>query len=262
MGQGNDDDIRQRVLRGGRVAGAMVFECFSPGMPAILQQAGCEFALFDMEHAGLGYETFKACVAGCRGLPISPMVRVPTAGYTWLARALDVGAEGVMVPMVESVEQARLIVESVRYPPLGRRGAAFGMAHDHYAVGPVTDKIAAANRRNLVIAQIESERGLAVVEQIAAVEGIDVLWVGHFDLSNFLGIPGQFDSPVFDAAVDRIVAAARAHGKALGFMASDAGWVKWARDKGFNMVAAGPDHGLLRTAFAGLVGQIRATGAS
>ena len=113
-----------------------------------------------MEHTGLGYETLKWLFASCRGLPIEPMVRVPRGEYTWLARALDLGARGVMIPMVESAEQARSIVEACRYPPVGRRGAAFGFAQCDYLGGDVGQKIAEANARTMVIAQIETERGL------------------------------------------------------------------------------------------------------
>ena len=83
------------------------------------------------------------------------------------------------------------------------------------------------------------------MEEIAAVEGIDCLWLGHFDLTNFLGIPGQFDNPDYLAAVKRIVAAGRRHGKALGFMAADANWARQYRKHGFNMIATGTDQGIL-----------------
>lgn len=252
-----DATIRNRVLAGETVVGAMIFEFQVPGMPAILSQTGCEYVLYDMEHSSHEYETLKWNVAACRGLPVRPMVRVPTTSYTWIARALDAGAEGVMVPMVESAEQARVIVESMRYPPAGRRGAAFGIAHDHYTGGAVDKKVRQANERNLAIAQIESERGVAAVEEIAATDGIDVLWVGHFDLSNFLGIPGQFDAPEFEAAVSRVVAAARKHNKALGFMAGDAQWVDWARKKGFNMLACGTDQSLFAGAVRAMVGLMK-----
>ena len=103
----------------------------------------------------------------------------------------------------------------------------------------------AADARNLIIAQIETERGLAEVEEIAAVDGIDCLWLGHFDLTNFLGIPGEFDNPLYLDAVKRIVAAGRRHKKALGVMAADAIWAKQYKRLGFNMIATGTDHGIL-----------------
>jgi 2-dehydro-3-deoxyglucarate aldolase/4-hydroxy-2-oxoheptanedioate aldolase len=158
--------------------------------------------------------------------------------------------------MVESAAQARSIVEACRYPPVGRRGAAFGFAQCDYLGGDVAQKIAEANARTMVIAQIETERGLDQVEAIAAVEGVDVLWVGHFDLSNFMGIPGQFGDPRFDAAMRRVAEVCRRHGKAAGFMATDITWIDRVHDMGYTMIAAGTDSGLLQQAFTGLVERI------
>ncbi len=249
--------LRQRVMAGEPVLGSMVFEFFAPGTAQILKNAGCTYVLYDMEHSGLGFETLKTQIAHCRGLGLAPMARVPRSDYHFLARALDIGCEGVMIPMVESVEQARAIAEATRYPPKGRRGAAFGFAHDGYERGSPADKIKFANARNLVIGQIETERGLEHVDAIAAVDGIDVLWVGHFDLTNFLGIPGQFDHPTYHAAIQRVVAAGRKHKKGLGFMVSDAQWAKACKAAGFNMLAAGTDMGLLQAGVASILESVR-----
>lgn len=237
--------IRERVMAGEQVLGAMIFEFFSPGIPQLLCNAGCEYVLYDMEHTGIGLETMKQQVAYCRGLPITPMVRVPRGEYHFLARALDIGMQGVMIPMVESAEEAARIADATRYPPVGRRGAAFGFAHDDYSGGDPKQKMARANAEVTVIAQIETERGLANVDEIAAVEGIDVLWVGHFDLANFLGIPADFQNPIFLDAVSKVVAAARRAGKGLGFMPADAAWAREYKGYGFNMLAVGTDQGLL-----------------
>ena len=253
---------KRDLLAGNTVAGAMVFEFFSPGVSTILANAGCRFVLFDMEHSGLGFETLKWLISSCRGLPIEPMVRVPRGEYAWLARALDLGARGVMIPMVESAEQARSIVQACRYPPAGRRGAAFGFAQDDYTGGDVAAKVQRANERTLVIAQIETERGLDRVDEVAAVDGVDVLWVGQFDLSNFLGIPGQFDDPRFDQALRRVVQVATQHGKAAGFMASDGAWIDRVRALGYTMIAVGTDQGLYGAAVRSLVARVDASSVS
>lgn len=249
--------IRNRVLAGEQVLGAMVFEFFSPGLAQIMARAGCEYLIYDMEHTGVGLETMKDQVAFCRGLPVKPMVRVPRGEYHFLARALDIGMQGVMVPMVESGAEAARIAEACRYPPAGRRGAAFGFAHDDYAPGDPGEKMRAADARNLVIAQIETERGLENVDEIAATEGVDVLWVGHFDLANFLGIPGEFANPVFTDAVKAVVAAARRHGKGLGFMPADADWATEYKGYGFNMLAVGTDQGLLMKGVADVLASVQ-----
>jgi 2-dehydro-3-deoxyglucarate aldolase/4-hydroxy-2-oxoheptanedioate aldolase len=243
-----ETNLKAKLANGGHAFGTMVFEFFTPGMPAIVASANADFILFDMEHAGSGFETLKSLMAGCRGLGLAPLIRVPHDDYHFIARALDIGAHGVMVPMVETVEQARHIVSCAHYPPHGRRGAAFSVAHDDYLPGPPGQKMAAARARTIVIPQIETATGLANVEAIAAVEGVDVVWLGHFDLTNSMGIPGQFDHPDYSTAVARIVAAARAAGKSAGFMAGDETWARDYWEHGFRMIAYGLDHLVFRNA--------------
>jgi len=252
-----DNPVKRTLERGGCAFGTMVFEFFSPGLPQILRAAGAEFALFDMEHSGVGIETMKTQAALCRGINLVPMVRVPASQYHLVSSVLDAGMMGVMVPMVETAAQAREIVSFTRYPPRGVRGAAFGVAHDDYEPGPVPDKIRAAIARTLVIALIETTRGAEAVDEIAAVDGVDVLWLGHFDLTNFMGIPGAFEDPRYLSAVKAIVAAAQRHQKAAGIMAADD---KWARDYlglGFNIIAYGLDHMLLQQALSAGLAALR-----
>jgi 2-dehydro-3-deoxyglucarate aldolase/4-hydroxy-2-oxoheptanedioate aldolase len=198
-------------------------------------------AASDMEHTGWGMDTVRMLLATARATYMVPIVRVTAAEYHFIARVLDLGAAGVMVPMVESCEQARWIVESAKYPPEGRRGAAFGVAHDDYTGGDIVTKMQAAIREQLLIAQIETARGVENVAEVAAVDGIDVLWVGHFDLTNSLGIPGQFTHPSFLGAVGRVLDACREHGKISGFMASDAEAGRALLAQGFRILAYGGD---------------------
>jgi len=249
--------LKARLAAGGTAFGTMPFEFFTPGVPAICVAAGAEFLLYDMEHSGVSFETIKAQVAACRGLDIVPMARVPATQYHFIARLLDAGALGVMVPMVETREQAELIVSCCRYPPAGIRGAAFGVAaHDDYTGGDVAAKIAAAHERTLVICLVETARGIENVDAIAATPGVDVVWLGHFDLTNFMGIPAQFDHPRYRAAVDALLAACQRHGKTPGFMAMDETWARDYRAKGFRMIAYGVDvlllQGALRRGLAAL----------
>jgi 2-keto-3-deoxy-L-rhamnonate aldolase RhmA len=242
--------LKQRVLAGERVLGHMVLEFFVPAVPQLVKVAGAEFLLLDMEHTGCSLETLKAMIAACRGVGIAPVVRVPATEYHFIARALDVGAHGIMVPIVETREQAEFIVSCTRYPPLGRRGAAFGVAHDDYQGGTPAEKMEAAHRRTLVITQIETPKGVENAAAIAAVPNVDVLWVGHFDLTNFMGIPGQFDHPDYHAALAKVVGAARANGKGTGFMALDERWGKEYLERGFSMIAYGMDSNLYQKAVA------------
>lgn len=243
-----DNPLKSRLAAGERAVGAFVFEFMTPGLPQLCRNASADYVLYDMEHTGTSFETIRAQMALCRGLPIVPLVRVPRPDYHFIARALDVGALGIMVPMVGSAEEAAHIVSCTRYPPLGRRGAAFGFAHDDFEGGEPAAKVAALNARTLVIAQIETADGLANVEAIAATPGIDVLFLGHFDLTNFMGIPGQFQHPSYLAALDRIVGACAKHGKTAGFLAMDDGWTHEYLARGFRMIAYGVDHLMLQEA--------------
>jgi 2-keto-3-deoxy-L-rhamnonate aldolase RhmA len=212
--------VKQALSSGGVAIGTLVFEFGTTGIGRMAAAAGADFVLFDMEHTGWSTETLRSLVATTRAADTVPQVRVPAVKKHMIARALDVGAMGIMAPMVESVEQARLLVSSAKYPPDGRRGAAFGVAHDDYTGGDVAEKMRSANSEVLLIALIETTAGLEHVDNIAAVDGIDVLWIGHFDLTNSLGIPAQFDHPLYLAAVERVLEASQRHGKATGFMVS------------------------------------------
>jgi 2-keto-3-deoxy-L-rhamnonate aldolase RhmA len=249
---------KAKLQRGECVFGSMVFEFLVPGLPQMLANAGAEFIMYCMEHTGTGYETLKNQFALCRGLPIVPLMRVPAPDYHFIARALDIGAMGVMVPMVETAEQAAHIVSCTKYPPAGRRGAAFAFAHDDYEAGDIAEKIRILNERTLVIPMIETAKGLENVEAIAAVPGVDVLWLGHFDLTNFLGIPGQFNHPLYTNGVDRIVAACRKNNLAPGFMAADEEWGRAYAKKGFRIIATGLDQLMLQAAVKRQIDTLRA----
>jgi 2-keto-3-deoxy-L-rhamnonate aldolase RhmA len=254
--------IKTALAAGGSAVGAMVFEFFSPGLPQICRNAGAQFVLYDMEHTGLSFETLKNQVALCRGLDVAAYCRVPRGEYHFIARALDIGALGVMVPMVGSAAEAADIVACTRYPPQGRRGAAFGFAHDDYRPGNVRDTMAALHERTLVIVQIETVEGLDDVEAIAAVPGVDVLWVGQFDLTNFMGIPGDFAHPDFNAALGRILAACRASGKTPAILATDEASARDFASRGFRLMAYGIDQLLLQAALCHGLDVVRSAMAS
>jgi len=249
--------VKEKLLAGQPAFGAFGWEFLVPGLPQIVKAAGAEFLLIDMEHAGTSYETLKQQVALSRGIELVPMVRVPANQYHYISRALDLGAMGIMAPMVGSAEEARHIVSCTRYPPEGRRGAAFGFASDDYLGGSVTEKIKVANARTLVICLIETEEGVRNIDEIAAVPGVDVLWLGHFDMTNFLGIPAQFDHPKYIDAIDRMVAAARKHNKVLGFMSADDQWSRTYWNKGFRLFAYGVDSMLLQGALSAGLATLR-----
>lgn len=238
--------VKQKLRAGPVSLGHMVFEFATTGIARLAASAGAEFVIYDMEHTGWSMETIRMLLATSRpdsgdADAMVPMVRVPATEYHFMARALDMGAMGLMIPMVETPEQARQIVQSTKYPPVGRRGAAFGVSHDDYRGGDAVAKMQSANDEILLIAQIETARGLENVEAIAAVNGIDILWVGHNDLTNSMGIPGQFDHPRYVEAIARILDVARRHAKFAGMMATSVDIGKALLAQGFRILAYGGD---------------------
>lgn len=242
--------VRQSLEGGGSAFGFMAFEFFSPGLFSVAERAGADFVILDMEHSGAGPDTMKAQLAFARGTGVAPFVRVPGLAQHLIAPMLDAGALGIMVPLVETVEQAREIVAACRYRPQGRRGLGFAVGHDDYSGGGVEAKIAAANRRTLVIALIESEKGIANADAIMAVPGIDVGWMGHYDLTDSMGFPGDFTRAAFDRCVTTLVDACNRHGKAAGFLAGDVATALAWQARGFRCLCYGTDVSLMRDGLA------------
>ena len=238
--------------------GHFIVEFATPGIGHIMENAGCEFVLFDLEHSGFGFETVKSAIRYFEAADIAPIVRVPSKEYHHIARACDMGAEGIMLPMVGNPKEARAILDCMKYHPEGKRGVALGVAHDAYTGGAVPKKLAAANEKTTLFCQIETAEGVKNADAIAAVDGVDCLWVGHFDLSVSLGIPGEFSNPKFIKAIDTVVAACKKHKKALGRLVPNVetgiDFYKW----GFDFICYSGDVWVLQNALTEAVALLRA----
>jgi 2-dehydro-3-deoxyglucarate aldolase/4-hydroxy-2-oxoheptanedioate aldolase len=231
-----NNPVKRRLREGGVAIGTMMFEFNTSGIARIAAEAGAEFAVFDMEHTGWSIETIRMLMATARAAELVPMVRVPSLQYHFIARVLDVGAMGIVVPLVADAEQARMIVQCALYPPEGRRGVAFGIAHDDYQAGDLLARIRQTNDELMILAQIETTEGVNHVEAVAAVEGIDALWIGQFDLTTSMGIPGQFDHPDLHAATRRVVEACRRHGKTAVLSSLDVPTLCRGPSEGYRML--------------------------
>jgi 2-keto-3-deoxy-L-rhamnonate aldolase RhmA len=238
--------------------GHFIVEFATPGIGHILKSAGCDFVLFDLEHSGFGFETVKSAMRYFEAAALPAIVRVPSREYHHIARAMDMGAEGLMLPMVGNVDEVRQIVNSMKYHPMGKRGVALQVAHDRYRPGSVSDKFVAANKRTTLFCQIETAEGVENAEAMAAIDGVDCLWVGHFDLSVSLGIPGEFEHPKFKKAIKTTIAATKKHKKALGRLVPTVEVGIDIYNQGFDFVCYSGDVWVLHNALAEAIGQLRA----
>lgn len=208
----------KRKLRNGEpVFGMSLTEMSSPAIPRVLAELGYDFVFLDMEHSAEGFDSICNVVWASRCAGLTPLVRVPDTERFYISRVLDAGAQGVIVPRVETVQQVDAIVSYCRYPPHGTRGVALGGRHTDFR--PLGDPRAAmeqANNEVLVSIQIETLPGLKRVHELAARAGVDVLFVGPQDLSVALDLPNEWNSAVLTDAIRTVVAAARATGTMVG----------------------------------------------
>ncbi len=221
-----------------------------PGIAKICEAAGLDFVLIDMEHGPLEIPQVARMIAAFKATEISPIVRIPASEYHFVARVMDAGAHGVMAPNVRSPEQARLLNGAMRYAPHGNRGLGLGCAHNDYVRPDSVRYMAEANRENLLICQIESVTALDCLEEIAAVPGVDCLWVGHMDLTHSMGIVGQFHHPDFLAALRKVADTARSTKKFAGIQPGDPSQAREWMEIGYNLISYSTDIGLYAAALA------------
>lgn len=227
-----------------------------PAVPELLAP-DADFVLLDTEHTPNGLETVADCA---RAVDAAAGDAIPLARVAWndpvrIKRLLDLGVAGVMVPMVESAAEARAAVEACRYPPGGVRGiataraSAYGREFESY--------VERANEELLTILQIETEAGVEHAADIAAVDGVDALFVGPADLSANLGVFGEWDDPALVEAISTVLAAGDDAGTPVGTLGADPGQVRALGSMGFDFLIAGVDTALLLSGVAEAVGAAR-----
>ncbi len=189
--------------------------------PALVEMAGYarfDFVVIDNEHGPAGIETTEHLIRAARGAEIAPIVRVSGANTQEILRTLDVGAAGVQVPQVNTLEQARLVVAAAKYPPAGNRGVAFGTRAAGYGFFGGADYIAAANTQTVVITHVETIEAVKNLDGMLHIEGIDVVFIGPTDLSVSMGHPGNPGDPEVQATIADCIRRIDAAGRAPGLM--------------------------------------------
>ena len=250
--------MKEKLQAGQIPLGHMILEFGTRGIARILESADLDFVFIDSEHSPFTAGDLADLIAWFKATSIAPIVRIPEIQYHLIARTLDSGALGVMVPNVKSGDEARAIVDAAKYAPLGKRGSIMNHAHTEYLPVKPAEFMAHSNANTSIVCQIESVEGVESVEAIASTPGVDVLWVGHFDLTASMGIPGQFDSPRFIAALEKTVAAARKYGLAAGIQPGSLAQAEAWMPLGFNAISYSADFPVYAAALQSGVNRIRA----
>jgi 2-keto-3-deoxy-L-rhamnonate aldolase RhmA len=240
--------LRAALAAGQVVFGTMLQEARSPAAAIILANAGYDFVFVDLEHGVYDLETTAVLISTLRLAGTTALVRVPDAEYHWISRLLDAGAEGVMVPRVESRAQVEYVVNCVKYPPLGRRGCSVTKGHNDYRRGDLGTFTQEANRENLVILQIERREAVEGIEELLSVPGVDVALVGPNDLALSLGVPLDFAHPALHDGITGVIAACRRHHTTCGIhTGSTQDLLAWQRE-GMQMLMYSTDVDMLISA--------------
>lgn len=208
----------------------------SPVVTQALAAAGTDAVMIDMEHGAVGWSEAHAMIAATQGTECAPLVRIPEISEAHVKRVMDLGAEGIVFPLVRTADDARRAVASLRYPPNGTRGWGPFIAHSRWDV-PIMDYAAERGDKSICCLLLETVEAVENATEICAVEGIDIAVIAQFDLSSSLGIPGQFGHPDFLAAEKKLETAILAAGLPMSAVAFTEAKAKEMIARGYRVLA-------------------------
>lgn len=238
------NQVKQTIQSGGNVVGTFA-KITDPSVVEVLGLAGFDFFVLDNEHVAMNRESMTHILRAAELSNIVPIVRVRENRAVEMLQALDAGALGVQVPHVNTRDDARHVVESVKYAPDGHRGYASSHRAGAFGFLNPLDYVAQSNRETLVVCYCETQTAIENLQAIANVDGVDVIFIGPWDLSQSLGIIGQLDHPDLGRQIDRIIDTTRTANKAVGIIASDADEARRWFDRGVQYVTISSDLGMM-----------------
>lgn len=232
------NEMKAKLKKGEAVFGTF-FNSYSPDIAEIIGAAGVDFIVIDCEHGPGSPEGIVDCIRASEARGMTPIVRVTEDTRTGILRYLDIGAHGILVPQLKSVEQAKEVVRSSKYAPEGMRGMAVPRASTWGLDGHDYTKM--ANEETFISVQCENVECLENIEEIAKVEGIDMIFLGPYDMSQALGIPGQIKHEKMLEAEKRILNAAKSAGIAAGIFVGSVEAAKQSREEGWDFLLTSMD---------------------
>jgi 4-hydroxy-2-oxoheptanedioate aldolase len=248
--------IKERLQAGETLIGTFVRSA-EPAVCEVLGLAGLDFIVLDGEHSPLGIRELAGLVRAADGVNIPAFVRVTENAPFPIMQALDMGASGVQVPQVNTEDEAAALVASAKYAPAGNRGLAVSHRAARHGFGSAVDYTRKANDNTLVVCYIETREAVERVEEISAVDGIDVLFAGPWDLSQSYGMPGQTDHPIVKEALNRVVSACEKHNKVAGTIAGNVSEAQTRAQQGFRFLAYSSDLGMLGQVAQSVLSELR-----
>jgi 4-hydroxy-2-oxoheptanedioate aldolase len=249
---------KERLKAGELAVGIGLRQARTVDIAAAMKTCGFDWLFIDLEHNSMSLDSAVQIAMTAAGIGIAPLVRIPAGRYDLASRVLDGGALGIVVPHIDTAEQAREAVGQLMYPPVGNRSIAAPMPQLAFQSMPLAEATAAVNARLLIVAMLETSDAIQHVDEIAAVPGIDALHIGANDLSSEMGVPGQFLHPDVEKAFATVISACHRHSKwsAMGGIYTEKELSHYVR-MGVRMVLAGNDLNLLMSAAAARAALVR-----
>lgn len=232
----------KRALKEGKLQlGCSFAQLRSPAVATILAKAGLDWCYLDSEHGPFDFETLQDLCRASIAAGMAPIIRIADVQYNLVARSLDCGAMGVLLPRMESPDVLARAVSWAFFPPAGVRGFGFTQHNVDYEPVTLPQIIQHHNENTMVVFQIETQTGLDARDELLSVPGVDAVMIGPADLSISLGIPGQFENPKLIDAIDKIIESCNKHGVAPGIHMRALHLAKFWRDRGMRFLSTGGD---------------------
>jgi 4-hydroxy-2-oxoheptanedioate aldolase len=243
------NSARERLVKGEVAIGLGLRQARTVDIASAMRTCGFDWLFIDLEHNAMTLDMAVQISVAANSAGIAPIVRVPNRQYDMATRALDGGAFGIVMPHVDTADEAREVVDRLKYPPVGHRSVAGAMPQFAFQSIPLAEATAAFNANMLVVVMLETPAAIKNAEAIAAVPGIDVLLIGTNDLAMEMGIPGQFMHADVVRAYETVIAACRKHGKwaGMGGVYTEDGLAKYI-GMGVRMILSGSDFSFLMAA--------------
>lgn len=240
--------LKEKLITGKKVFGTWSM-LPSSGVANVISQTGLDFIIIDMEHGPMSFETMENMVRAAELEGCQPIIRICDKAESTILRALEIGSQAIMVPHVSTVEETQAIVKASRYSPQGERGLSpYTRVHDYWHEN-LPESLKQANENTLVGILVEGEEGIANLEKIAKVDGIDLIYLGIYDISQSVGLPGELNHEKVIEMQKKCVQIIQSNGKAAGSFARDYDYVKLLQENGFQFIAYLVDCAVLKTSY-------------
>ncbi len=225
----------------------------APMVVDVIASSGIDFIVIDAEHGAISYETAQIMIGLCESYNVTPIMRVGEINESLILRALDIGAHGVQLPNISTAEDAKLFVQFAKYPPIGIRGFSPYTKAGLYDVINGKEMPSIANENTLLIANVEGQDGMNNLEEIVQVDGIDVVFIGLFDMSKSLGIAGDVQNPKVMQKLDEAISTIHKYGKKVGSIASNLNMLETLKNKDIDYLTYSVDTGMIKESYQNMI---------